>query len=105
MIHGHAMTLDGFAYMLRTHGFLADLNGCQNPIVDVTCRDEDIPLRAAQVEAWLCSRDPDIESYVVIDDIDLGFTDMRLQFVKTDGKKGLTDQDADRVIELLREHQ
>lgn len=100
MVHGHAMTLEGFGYMLRTHGFAASVNGSERVIIDLTCRDEDIELRADQVRAALASRPGDVR-YAVIDDLDLGFTEAGLNFVQTDGRIGMTDDDADRVIAML----
>ena len=100
MIHGHAMTLEGFGYMLRTHGMVSMVNGAERIIIDVTCRDEDIEGRANQVKASLAAR-PGQDRYVILDNEDYGFTEAGLCFVQTDGKVGLTDADADRAIALL----
>ena len=104
MIHGHAMSLDGFSYMLRTHGMIAPIDDKPESriIIDVTCRDEDIQLRADQVRAAMEARSNNAR-YVVVDDLDLGFTDARMPFVQTDGQVGLTDTDADRIIAMLAE--
>jgi hypothetical protein len=99
MVHGHAMTLDGFGYMLRTHGFVAAVNGAERVIIDLTCRDEDIEGRPDQVRAWLRSYGRAEQLYVVLDDIDFGWGDLNV--VLTDGAVGLTDADADRAIEVL----
>jgi hypothetical protein len=99
MVHGEAMTLQGFAYMMRTHGLLS------GRIHGLTCTDELIAHRGDQIAAWLAEHDG-VESYVVLDDDD-GFSVSRCQgrhahpFVRTDGAIGLTDADADRAIAIL----
>lgn len=99
MVHGHGMTLRGFGYMLRTHGMLGSLNGCEDLIVDLTCRDEDIPERPDQIRAWLRSHGRPDHRYVVLDDLDTDWGD--LPIVLTDSTTGLTDDDADRAIAML----
>jgi hypothetical protein len=103
MVHGHAMTLDGFGYMLRTHGFLAWINGSDKVIIDLTCRDEDIPERPDQIRAWLRHNGykGNDQRYVVIDDDDFGWGDLNV--VLTDGARGLTDEDVERAIVILNE--
>lgn len=98
MIHGHAMTLQGFGYMLRTHGMIAAVRGCEDIIIDVTCRDEDVPARADQIIAWLKAHRP--PGHVVLDDLDLDWWS-ELNVVKTDGSVGLTAADAERAIAFL----
>lgn len=101
MIHGEAMTLSGFAYMMRTHG----MTGAAE-LIGLTCRDEEIEHRGDQIAAWL-KEHPEVTRYVVLDDDD-GDSVSRCQdrhkhpFVRTDGRIGMTAEDADRVIALLR---
>jgi hypothetical protein len=102
MIHGGAMTLSGFSYMMRTHGLIA-----QAKIVGLTCTDEEIPDRGGQIARWLEQHGRPVR-YVVLDDDDFDVISSKQDrynhpFVKTNGNVGLADNDADRVIELLRE--
>lgn len=56
MIHCKAMKLDGFWYMLRTHGFTNNGNG--NPIIGLTRKDKDVGdsnERGRQIREWLKS--------------------------------------------------
>ncbi len=99
MVHGHAMTLEGFGYMLRTHGFLGSLNGCERLIIDLTCRDEDIPGRPDQIRAWLRANGQCDQQYVVLDDLDLDWGGLNV--VMTDGAIGLMDADVERAIAIL----
>jgi hypothetical protein len=103
MVLGGAMTLDGFAYMLRTHGLTAGAE-----IIGLTCPDEQIPLRGDQIADWLFRRQVTNPPprYVVLDDDDGGGV-IQCQgrhdhpFVHVDGSAGLTDADADRAIAIL----
>lgn len=93
MILGGAMTLDGFAYMLRTHGVTAELE-----IIGHTVSDEDIPDRGDQIAAFLLGRD-DVESWCVLDDMHLAIESGHM--VCTDGKVGLTEEHANYAIAIL----
>lgn len=95
MVHGGAMTLQGFEYLLRTH-YVA----CAGRILDVTPRDEQIALRGEQIRAWLNSHR--VESYVVLDNLDLGITACGHPFVQTDGNEGLTRQQAIQAVKILK---
>lgn len=98
MVLGGAMTLDGFGYMLRTHGVR-----CPGHLVGTTGRDRDVgdpSERGRQIKAWIDAYAPDDGfRYAVVDDMQLGFEGMPI--VRTDGKRGLTDEDADQLIALL----
>lgn len=107
MIHCGAMTTIGFEYMLRTHG----ASGIVHKIVGVTIKDEDTPgylgaghvdgswePRTKQIRMWLEDH-PGVTEFVVIDDADL--VDFGERFVQTDGATGLTEDDANRAIDLL----
>ena len=90
-----AMTLDGFGYMLRTHG----VRKCR--IIGTTAKDtqvEDPEERGRQIRAWLDAH-PEVTRYVVVDDMKAGFSG--LPIVRTDGLVGLTDADADAIISSL----
>jgi DNA-binding XRE family transcriptional regulator len=100
MIHGHAMTLDGFHYLLRTHGMLGSLNRQDKLIIDLTCRDEDILERPDQIRAWLRSNGHrGDQRYVVLDDLDADWGELNI--VQIDDRVGLTEADADRAIAML----
>jgi hypothetical protein len=102
MVHGHAMTLQGFQYMLQTHGMVGSVNGSERVIVDVTCRDQDLADRPDQIRAWLEACAPHDEwRYVILDDGDFVWGDLNI--IQTDGSKGLTDEDAERAIASLAE--
>lgn len=93
-----SMTLGGFAYLLRTHGVAKVI---QERLIGVTDRDIDVDdntERGKQVQAWLATH-PEVDRFAVVDDNDLGFSG--LPFFKTDGRTGLTEAIADRLIELL----
>lgn len=96
MVLGGGMTLMGFGYMLRTHG-VAIVGG----LLGTTGRDtqtEDPNERGRQIKAWLAEH-PEVTRYAVVDDMQLGFEGMPI--VRTNGAEGLTDNDADKLIELL----
>lgn len=87
----------GFGYMLRTHGLTSKAE-----VIGHTASDEEICRRDMQIEAWLKSAQG-VESYVVLDDMreinDLH--DQRGRLVLTKSDVGLTEQDAERAIEIL----
>jgi len=94
MIHGGAMTLQGFGYMLRTHGVK------NVKIVGITEKDtqmENPTERGLLIQQWLSKNK--VDQYAIVDDMQLGFDGM--PFVKTDEKTGLTEKDADQLIRIL----
>lgn len=109
---GGDMTPKGFGYMLRTHGLIAP-GGSMNLIIGFTGPDSGDGFisaardgeRSRQILGWLeGSRNVDAEqvvSYAVVDDDDDGFTEAGMPFVLTDGKRGMTAEDADRLIAML----
>ncbi len=88
-----ALTLDGFDYLLRTHGVVA------GRLVSWTCSDEEEKERGWQIHRWR-NRIGHTGKYVVIDDLDLGISQLH-PFVHTDGEVGLIESDADEAIRLL----
>jgi hypothetical protein len=117
MVHGGAMTLSGFWYMLRTHGLVG--HGL-SVIVGLTRKDDESvdPLdlkpdeRARQIKDWLEWWADDaqmraavgldaITRFAAVDDEDQGFALHGIPAVITDGKRGMTAEDADRLIEIL----
>ena len=99
LVHSGAMTLEGFSYMLITHGI-----GCHGRLGGITCRDEEAGPRGAQITRWLdqLPRRGEGPAYVVIDDDDDGVTGAGHPLVRTDGRVGLTHEDADAAIAILR---
>lgn len=96
MVLNGAMTLNGFGYLLRTHG--VRIGG---GLVGATGRDpqtEDPEERGRLIQAWVTANR--VERFAVVDDMAGGFTG--LPIVRTDGARGLTDADADALIALLK---
>lgn len=89
-----AMTLDGFGYLLRSHGVRA------GRLIGTTAKDETggVDERGKQIKAWLAEHQA-VTQWAVVDDMALGFDGMPI--VRTDGARGLQDADADRLIEML----
>lgn len=99
-----AMSLQGFEYLLVTHGV-----DCRDRVVGFTCRDEDLEGRGQQIRHWL-NEHGGRRPYVVLDDggqhpdgswSDMGIHEAGLAVVWTNGKVGLTAADADRAIRIL----
>lgn len=102
MVLNGSMTLRGFDYMLRTHG----LSGTSEVLVGSTVADEVIASREGQVLAWVRSQRERLliqkpRRWAVVDDLPLEFGREAWRFVQTDGLKGMTRQDASRLIEVL----
>lgn len=97
MILGGAMTLSGFGYMLRTHGARVADRLIGHTRADVAPNVTD---RGAQIREWLDAH-PDVASHLAIDDEDFGITAAGVQLLPTDGKVGMTDEDADRAVRML----
>src|SRR3954454_20781982 len=97
LVHSGAMTLEGFSYLLITHGI-----SCHGRLAGVTCRDEEAMPRGVQIARWLDRYAPRGVSppYVVIDDVDDGVSGAGHPLVRTDGLVGLTRRDADAAIAI-----
>lgn len=101
-----AMTMVGFEYMLRTHGASSvDLMGMTGSDEEFGwSMENNVPVRGKQIRRWLADHRPhfEIDSYCVLDDDDLGISELHSEcFVRTDGRVGLTDENADDVIAVL----
>ena len=93
MIHGGAMTMNGFDYLLRTHGT------CGARVVGITLKDEELPDRPDQIAKWLADNGPVAAYAVVDDDFEEGMA--AHPFVKTEGSRGLSQANATELIRLL----
>lgn len=131
MIHGGAMKLNGFAYMLRTHGMVGLLHN--DVMIGLTEPDEVCPscdyrhkrrgskveckfgpdgnrmcikcgassTRGRQISSWLRRKGDGVEKYVVLDDDAFDFAERGHPFIQTNAKRGLTAYGADKVIAML----
>lgn len=102
MILKRAMTLNGFSYMLRTHGVSNKLN-----LVGITCSDEKVAKRENQIYRFLFANT--VNKYVILDDLFLNFHDLKHNdqliqphFIKTHPSKGLVKTDVDLIIKKLK---
>ena len=103
MIHGKDMTIRGFEYLLRTHGVTSNLY-----IDGITESDKKISKREVQIEEYLRYLREEFWfkedfKYAIVDDLPLFFTESEIQdnFVRTDGKFGMSLFDAEKLIEIL----
>ncbi len=111
IVLGGSMTWTGFEYMLRTHGLIGEAD--RRVIVGHTRADDPSVIdpanlppdeRARQIKDWLAWRNeysPVVSAFAAVDDLDLGFAAHGIPFVQTDGTRGLTGADAERLIDLL----
>jgi hypothetical protein len=110
-IHRGEMTLEGMDWLLRSHGVIAKrLAGftradtmIDRPIWTGTQFWPATNERGQQIAEWIAgqARGDIIQSYAVVDDLDLGISAAGHPFVHTDGKIGITDENADELIRLL----
>ena len=107
LIHRKEMTLEGLDWLLRSHGIY------QKRLIGITRMDTmvdladstDIPTplmneRGAQISDWL-KENPECDSYVVIDDMDLGISEAGHPFILVEGSVGLTEQNVKDAIDIL----
>lgn len=107
IIYRGEANLAGMDWLFRSHGMPA------NRLIGITREDTMIrppwdgsqpwPLsneRGQQIADWLVAHKPH-GNYVVLDDLDPGISAAGHPFVRTDGRVGLTEADADRAIALL----
>jgi hypothetical protein len=109
LVHRQEMKLRGLEWLLRSHGVLADR------LIGITRRDTmergvydgkpgTWPVcneRGQQIADWLKMNHRNA-IYAVVDDLDLGISDAGHPFVQTDGTVGMTEEDAVKLMELLR---
>jgi len=98
MVLGGGMTLDGFRYMLQSHWIDA------NRIIGITRKDvsSETMDRGAQITEWLSANASRFNGkYLVIDDMDLGISAAKLNFLHIDGTVGLTASDVEKAVSQL----
>jgi hypothetical protein len=104
-IHRNDMNLVGLDWLLRSHGIISErLVGVTDLDTMIYFGDKMLPVeneRGIQISKWLMGKK--IESYCVVDDLDLGISEAEHPFVHVDGTKGLTDEQSDQIIALLRQ--
>jgi hypothetical protein len=97
------MTWVGFCYMLRTHGVDKSISAL---LMGTTHPDEVTPTRGQQIRRWVDEANSGpfpVGAFVVLDDAPPGmcFKPIESRLVKTNGTRGLTEEDTDRVIAML----
>ena len=116
MIHGGEMTLLGFRYLLQSHGVVC-VNLVGTTVKDEVCchcgaaiecnavcyRCEKQSFRSDQVTKFLRELPEPPEAYVVLDDMDFGFSAAGHPFIDPDPDKGLSEADAEKVVRLFDE--
>lgn len=90
LVHNGHMDLFGFEFLLRSHGLTAA------NVIGVT--EDSSEGRGWQIRAWLIGKA--VEKYVILDDMIDGQM-AKMPFVCTNGSFGLTEADADKLIEVL----
>lgn len=76
-------------------------------VIDITKRLRPIKMseyiyRGDEIKEWLDNNE--VESYVILDDINSMLSCQQNNLVLTDEKKGLTDKDAQKAISILNEN-
>lgn len=109
LLNRDEMTLQGLDWLLRSHGVAAGaLVGITHPDTPIEWDEENgVPSkfmeneRAKQVSRYR-AKVKHKGAYVVIDDLDLGFTEAGHPFVQADSIQGLRRHDARKAIVILR---
>jgi hypothetical protein len=101
MVHKGDMTIDGLNYLFLTHGLK------NMPLIDVT--EADSPRsnlsRGQMILRWLQNCRENIESFVVLDDLDdspQGLSPVGQYLVKTNSNVGLTKKQVEKAIDILK---
>ncbi len=98
LVHRGAMSLKGFESLLRTHWIT-----CKDRLVGLTRLDATpAEPRGGQILEWILGSPEPVTAWVVLDDLDLDLGANQWRFVRTNGKKGLRDEDAKRAIQILK---
>jgi hypothetical protein len=97
LVHSGEMTLAGLEYLLRSHGLQCSVVGVTE--ADVEEGEGEQITRGEQIRNYL--RQGDYGRHVVLDDTDAGISACGLNLVQTNGRRGLTVEDAERAIGYL----
>lgn len=82
--------------MLRKRGLVGEVVGMTpEPEEHVTYKPREV-----EVQAWL-DKHPEVESFVVLDDLDGQFNSMKDRFVNTDPSRGLTPEHVEAAVKIL----
>jgi hypothetical protein len=116
MIHGGALTMKGFEYLLQTHGAWFNVVGYTRKDEDcVFCGHMNEPgiLNCAKcsepsergnlIECWR-KENNHTDQYVVIDDLDLGIRKANHPFVQTKGDEGISNLNVEEAIRILNDN-
>lgn len=57
--------------------------------------------RGDEIDKWFKDHIKEIESFVIVDDIDDFYEDQRIRFVQTDCNEGLVEKHIEQIIEIL----
>ncbi len=93
MILHNEITMEGFEYLLRTHGVTSKVK-----VFSITCADEVVPLRHEQIQHFLYLFDN--VKFAILDDLDMSI-EFPHNFVLVND--GLTEEQANKVIKILNE--
>ena len=107
LVHRGEMNLVGLDWLLRSHGIVS---GC---LIGITRTDTMVerphwdgstpwPVsneRGDQIRDWLVANT--VERFVAVDDLDLGISAAGIPLVRTQGNRGLTDDESLSIIRVL----
>lgn len=89
-----------FDAMLRAHGVVLYGKTPDLGTEEIKRSREFSAVKAKEIKAWLGARD-DIESYVVLDDLDLKDEEVNLRRISVDGSAGLAENDISLAAKML----
>ena len=97
MVHQGSMLQSGFRNLLYSHG----IDGGRMVGITGLDRSTESECRGELISEWIAGNVFEPLTYVVVDDLDLGITACGHPFVQTDGKVGMTESDAARLVAIL----
>lgn len=59
-------------------------------------------IRGMEIKEWLTKRGKRVSQYAIIDDMNNMLPDQQPYFIQTNSEVGITDEDAERAIEILK---
>lgn len=100
MIIQGVMTLKGFQHILAIHGAAHPTTSALIDYLPADVNEKDPHDRAKLARAWLDAH-PEFTRAVALDDLEVGYQEYNIDFVRTDGRLGLTDAGAEEVVRLF----